>query len=114
MGCLARSGLRPGRRTRRLVTLLALALLCLVVVTAFAGTAFAAEGEGGVIITSNGTEIQTSEGMEAPELDYTFVLWTFILTFGLLFVYYVAVLRISNTEFKKIIDAHFGPRHEER
>ena len=84
--------------------------------TVFAGAAFAAEGEaaGGVIITSNGTEIQTSEGMEAPELDYTFVWWTFILTFGLLFVYYVVVLRISDTEFKKIIDAHFGPKQEER
>ena len=78
----------------------------------FAGTAFAAEAEaaGGVIVTSNGTEIQTSEGMEAPELDYTFVWWTFILTFGLLFVYYFVVLRISDTEFKKIIDAHFGPQ----
>jgi hypothetical protein len=86
------------------------------VVTVFTGTAFAAEGEseGGVIITSNGTEIQTSKGMEAPELDYTFVWWTFILTFGLLFIYYVVVLRISDKEFKKIVDAHFGPRHEER
>ena len=91
-----------------------LALVCLTVVMAFAGAAFAAESEGGVIITSNGTEIQTSKGMEAPELDYTFVWWTFILTFGLLFLYYFAVLRISNTEFKKIIDAHFGPKREER
>ena len=116
MGRLALSGLRPGRRTRRVISLLALTLLCLTVVMVFAGAAFAAEGgsEGGVIVTSNGTEIQTSEGMEAPELDYTFVWWTFILTFGLLFVYYVVVLRISNTEFKKIVDAHFGPKHEER
>ena len=116
MGRLAPSGLRPGRGTRRVITLLALALLCLTVVMVFAGTAFAAEGEseGGVIITSNGTEIQTSEGMEAPELDYTFVWWSFILTFGLLFIYYIVVLRISDTEFKKIIDAHFGPKREER
>jgi hypothetical protein len=114
MGRLALSGLRPNRRTRRIITLLTLALVCLIVVMVFAGTAIAAEGEGGVIITSNGTEIQTSEGMEAPELDYTFVWWTFLLTFGLLFLYYVVVLRISNKEFKKIIDAHFGPKHEER
>jgi hypothetical protein len=94
--------------------LLALALIGLIVVMVFAGAAFAAEGEGGVIVTSNGTEIQTSEGMEAPELDYTFVWWSFILTFGLLAVYYIVVLRISDTEFKKIVDAHFGPRQEER
>ena len=109
MSRLALSGLRPGRRTRRVISLLALAVLCLTVVMVFAGAAFA-QDEGGVITTSNGTEIQTSQGMEAPELDYTFVWWTFILTFGLLFVYYFVVLRISDTEFKKIIDAHFGPK----
>ena len=113
MGRLALTGLRPGRRTGRVISLVALTLLCVTVVLIFAGAALA-ESEGGVITTSNGTEIQTSEGMEAPELDYTFVWWSFILTFGLLGVYYVVVLRISNTEFKKIIDAHFGPRHEER
>ena len=88
-------------------------MLCLTVVMVFAGAAFAQDA-GGVITTSNGTEIQTSQGMEAPALDYTFVWWTFILTFGLLFLYYFVVLRISNTEFKKIIDAHFGPKREER
>ena len=113
MGRLALSGLRPGRRTRRVISLLALSVLCLTVVMVFAGAAFA-QDEGGVITTSNGTEIQTSQGMEAPELDYTFVWWTFILTFGLLFLYYIVVLRISDTEFKKIIDAHFGPKNEER
>jgi len=113
MGRLALSGLRPGRRTRRVITILALALLCLTVVMVFAGAALA-ESEGGVIITSNGTEIQTSEGLEAPELDYSFVWWTFILTFGLLALYYVVILRISNTEFKKIIDAHFGPKQDGR
>jgi hypothetical protein len=102
--------LRPGRGTRRYFALLVLTLLCVTVVLAFAGAALAAEGEGGVIITSNGTEIQTSEGMEAPSLDYNWVWWSFFITFGLLFVYYVLVLRISNTEFKKIIDAHFGPK----
>jgi len=114
MGRLALSGLRPGHKMRRGITLLTLSLVCLTVVMVFAGAAFAAEGEGGVIITSNGTEIQTSEGIEAPALDYTFVWWTFILTFGLLFLYYIVVLRISNKEFKKIIDAHFGPKNEER
>lgn len=105
--------LRPGRRARRVITVLALALLSLTVVMVFAGAALA-ESEGGVIITSNGTEIQTSEGLEAPELDYSFVWWTFILTFGLLALYYVVILRISNTEFKKIIDAHFGPKQDGR
>ena len=114
MGRLTLSGLRPGRRTRRVISLLALALLCLTVVMVFTGRRSPRARRGGVIITSNGTEIQTSEGMEAPELDYTFVWWTFILTFGLLFIYYIVVLRISDTEFKKIIDAHFGPQHEER
>lgn len=116
MGHSALFGLRPGHRTRRLVSLLALTILCVTVVMVFAGAAFAAEGqsEGGVIITSNGTEIQTSEGLEAPELDYNFVWWSFILTFGLLLIYYVAVLRISYTEFTKIVDAHFGPKREER
>jgi peptidoglycan/LPS O-acetylase OafA/YrhL len=116
MGRLAPAGLRSGRRTRRIFALLALALLCLTLVIVFAGPASAAEGQsqGGVIVTSNGTEIQTSKGMEAPELDYNFVWWSFIITFGLLFIYYIVVLRISDTEFKKIVDAHFGPKQEER
>jgi len=108
------TGLRPGRRTRRLVALLAIAMLCLTIATVFAGAAFA-EGDGGggkTIITSNGTEIQTSAGMEAPQLDYNFVWWTFILTFGLLLLYYVVVLRISETEFKKVVNAHFGPKQD--
>jgi len=102
-------GLRHSRGPRRLVALLAIALLCLTVATVFAGAALA---EGGTITTSNGTEITTSAGLEAPQLDYTFVWWSFILTFGLLFLYYITVLRISEREFKKIIDAHFGPKHE--
>jgi hypothetical protein len=116
MGRLAPAGSPSGRRTRRIVALLALTLLCLTVVVVFAGAAVAAEdqSQGAVITTSNGTEIQTSEGMEAPSLDYAFVWWSFLITFGLLFVYYIVVLRISDTEFKKIIDAHFGPRREER
>lgn len=114
MGRLALSGMRCGRRTRRVISLLALSLICLTVVMAFAGTAFAAADPGKVITTSNGTEIQTSKGMEAPALDYNFVWWSFIVTFGLLFVYYVVVLRISDTEFKKIIDAHFGPKPDGR
>jgi hypothetical protein len=114
MSRIASAGLRPGRRTRRFSAFLALALVCLTIVMVFAGAAFAAEGEGGVITTSNGTEIQTSEGMEAPELDYDLVWWSFILTFALLIIYYIVVLRISDTELKKIVDAHFGPKREER
>jgi hypothetical protein len=100
---------RRGRHLRRIVALLAVALLCLTMAAMFAAAALA-ESEGETIITPGGAEITTSKGMEAPELDYTFVWWTFILTFGLLAVYYFVVLRISNTEFKKIIDAHFGPK----
>lgn len=114
MSRIASAGPRAGRRARRFGVLFAVILLCLTIVMVFAGAAFAAEEEGGVIMTSNGTEIQTSEGMEAPELDYTFVWWSFILTFGLLLIYYVAILRISNTEFKKIVDAHFGPKPDGR
>jgi hypothetical protein len=106
---LSRTGPRPSSRARRLISLLAIALLCLIIAAIFAGAALA---EGGVIVTGNGTEIATSEGMEAPSLDYTFVWWSFILTFGLLALYYIFVLRISNTEFKKIIDAHFGPKQD--
>lgn len=105
------AGLRPGIRTRRLVAVLALVLLCLTIATIFAGAALA---EGGTITSSNGTTITTSEGMEAPSLDYTFVWWSFLITFGLLALYYIVVLRISNTEFKKIIDAHFGPKQDGR
>jgi hypothetical protein len=111
MGRLALSGLRPGRRARRLVVILTLALLCLTIAAVFAGAAFA---EGATITTTAGGEIPTSEGLEAPELDYSFVWWTFILTFGLLAAYYVVILRISNTEFKKIVDAHFGPKQDGR
>ena len=50
--------------------------------------------------------------MEAPQLDYTFVWWTFILTFGLLGLYYFVILRISDKEFKKIVNAHFGPKQD--
>lgn len=105
------AGPRPASRARRLIALLALALLCLTVAAIFAGAALA---EGGTITTGSGATITTSEGMEAPALDYTFVWWSFLLTFGLLAVYYFVVLRISNTEFKKIIDAHFGPKQDGR
>ena len=101
----------PGRRTRRFITLLAIALICLTAVLVFAGAAFA---QGGEITTSNGATITTSQGLEAPSLDYTFVWWSFIVTFGLLGLYYFLVLRISDTEFKKIIDAHFGPKQDGR
>src|SRR5665811_1674264 len=97
---LSLTGLRPASRSRRLVALLAIALLCLTIAAIFAGAALA---EGGTIISSNGTEVSTSAGMEAPSLDYSWVWWSFLLTFGLLAFYYFAVLRISEAEFKKII-----------
>ncbi len=111
MSRITLAGLRPGIRTRRLVALIALALLCLTIATIFAGAALA---EGGTITSSNGTTITTSEGMKAPSLNYTFVWWSFLITFGLLAFYYIVVLRISNTEFKKIVDAHFGPKQDGR
>jgi hypothetical protein len=101
--------MRPGKRSRRLLLLLALALLCLLVVMTVAGTALAAENNS----TSN-PNVKTSAGLEAPKLDYKFVWWTFILTFGLLIVYYFLVLKISYTEFTKIVEAHFGPKRDGR
>lgn len=104
MSSIRFSGLRPSRETRRLLALIALVVLCLAIATVFAGTAFAAEK----------VQIQTSEGMKAPTLDYKFVWWSFLITFGLLAVYYVMVLRVSYTEFTKIVDAHFGPKRDGR
>jgi hypothetical protein len=98
------SGLLPSRRARRYFATLALVLLCLTIAIVFAGAALADE--------SSQTTVTTSAGMEAPKLDYHFVWWSFVLTFGLLAVYYFIVLRISDTEFKKIIDAHFGPKQD--
>ena len=95
--------LRPSPKTRRLVLLLALALLCLTIAMVFAGAAVAGQ-----------PDVKTSAGMQAPTLDYKFVWWSFIITFGLLAAYYVVVLRISDKEFKKIIDAHFGPKRDGR
>ena len=112
MGRLTLTGPRSGRRLHRLAALLAIALLCLAVVTVFAGPAFAEGDDAGTVITSGGANIQTAEGLEAPELDYSFVWWTFILTFGLLLAYYVVILRISEKEFKKIVNAHFGPKQD--
>ena len=105
MSSIRFSGLRPSRKTRRLLALIALVVLCLTIATVFAGAAFAAAEK---------VQIQTSEGMEAPELDYQFVWWSFLITFGLLAVYYVLILRASDTEFKKIVDAHFGPKQDGR
>jgi len=108
-----RSLTRTGRdrRSRRAAVLLTFVVLAAVLVLSVAGVALAAEE---VDNTTNNPNVTTSAGLEAPQLDYTFVWWTFILTFGLLIVYYVVILRISNTEFKKIIDAHFGPKQDGR
>src|SRR5512146_506573 len=105
MSSIRLSGLRPSRETQRLLALIALVVLCLTIATVFAGTAFAATEK---------VQIQTSEGMKAPTLDYKFVWWSFIITFGLLAVYYVMVLRIAYPEFTKIVDAHFGPKRDGR
>jgi hypothetical protein len=91
----------PGPETRRVIVILAIAVLCLTVAMVFAGAAFAGQ-----------PDVKTSAGMKAPSLDYKFVWWSFIITFGLLAVYYVVVLRISDKEFKKIVDAHFGPKQD--
>lgn len=99
------------RKTRRAVVLLTLAVLAAVLLLSVAGAALAADA---VDNTTGNPDVTTSAGLEAPELDYTFVWWTFILTFGLLVVYYVVILRISETEFKKIVDAHFGPKRDGR
>jgi hypothetical protein len=104
--------LGPGHKVRRALALLTLVALCVMLVLTCAGASLAAD-EGRTIDTPGGA-ITTSEGMEAPQLDYHFVWWSFILTFGLLIVYYVWILRISDKEFKKIIDAHFGPKQDGR
>jgi hypothetical protein len=105
---------RPARaaRSRRTVALLTLVVLAVALLLGTAGAALAEEDTA--VFTEGNPNVQTSEGLEAPSLDYTFVWWSFILTFGLLVLYYVVILRISNTEFKKIIDAHFGPKREGR
>ncbi len=100
------------RRSRRVVALLTLLLFAVALLLGVAGAAMAADDTA--VFTEGNPNVQTAEGLEAPSLDYTFVWWSFILTFGLLVVYYVVILRISNTEFKKIIDAHFGPKREGR
>jgi hypothetical protein len=92
-----------------LLTFVALAAVLLLGV---AGVALAEDDTA--VFTEGNPNVQTAEGLEAPELDYKFVWWTFILTFGLLVVYYVVILRVSEKEFKKIIDAHFGPKREGR
>ena len=105
--------MRAGGGSSRALALFLLVTLCVMLMLVFAGASLAAD-EGTTITTPGGATITTSEGMEAPKLDYHFVWWSFVLTFGLLLVYYVVVLRISNTEFKKIVDAHFGPKRDGR
>jgi H+/Cl- antiporter ClcA len=99
---------RRGRRSRRAIALLTLVVLVAALLMSVAGAALAAD----VNNTTNNPNVTTSAGLEAPKLDYKFVWWTFILTFGLLVVYYLVILRISDIEFKKIVDAHFGPKRE--
>lgn len=98
--------LLPHGGSRRLVAMVAIVVVCLAVMTVLAGAAFAAQASN----TTTNPHVTTSAGMNAPKLDYKFVWWTFILTFGLLAVYYFMVLKLSYTEFQKVVDAHFGPR----
>jgi hypothetical protein len=99
-----------GRKTRRAVVLLTLVVFAAFLLLSVAGAALAADVDN----TTGNPNVTTSAGLEAPKLDYKFVWWTFILTFGLLVVYYLVILRISETEFKKIVDAHFGPKQDGR
>ncbi|MEO6056103.1 MAG: hypothetical protein ABI860_02440 [Gemmatimonadales bacterium] len=46
---------------------------------------------------------------EAPVLDYTFTWPTFLLCLGLVLGYYVFVLKLSEKEFRGIINERFGP-----
>ncbi len=108
MNGMTLQGLLPSRKTRRLIAVVAIVVLCLAVGMVLAGAAFAADAGN----TTTNPNVKTSAGLEAPKLDYTFVWWTFILTFGLLAFYYFMVLRISDKEFKKIVDAHFGPKKD--
>jgi len=112
MSLLTLASSRRRRGTRRAVVLLTLVVLAVALLLGVAGAAMAEEATA--VFTEGNPNVQTAEGLEAPELDYTFVWWSFVLTFGLLIVYYIVILRISNTEFKKIIDAHFGPKREGR
>jgi hypothetical protein len=100
--------LLPSQRARRLIAVVAIVVLCLAVAMVLAGAAFAADA-GNATANAN---VKTSAGLNAPKLDYKFVWWTFLLTFGLLAFYYFMVLRISDKEFKKIVDAHFGPKKD--
>jgi hypothetical protein len=113
MSRLSLAGTARSRRSRRTIALLVLVVLCALLLMSAATAALAADGTTVDNTTSN-PNIKTSAGLEAPQLDYTFVLWSFILTFGLLVVYYLVILRISESEFKKIIDAHFGPKQDGR
>ena len=101
------------RRSRRVVVLLTLVVLAAALLLSVAGPVLA-ESETTVDNTTNNPNVTTSAGLEAPQLDYNFVWWTFILTFGLLIVYYFAILKISYKEFTKIIEAHFGPKRDGR
>ena len=90
--------IRPGRRY---VAAAMLVLFCIMLVLAFSAVALADEG---------GSNIPTAEGKQAPKLDYTFQWWSFVLTAGMVIVFLIIVFRVSETEFKKVVDAHFGPK----
>jgi hypothetical protein len=101
MGTFTLANIRPGRGARRWVAVVAVVVLSLTLVLAFAAVALAASGD---------TQIPTAAGKTPPELDYTFSWLTFGGTFALVIVYYIFIFRVSETEFKKVVDAHFGPK----
>ena len=101
MGALTLANIRPGRGARRWVAVMAVVVLCLTFLLAFAAVALAAQGD---------TQIPTAAGKEAPVLDYTFSFVTFGITFGLVILYYIYIFKASEKEFKKVVDAHFGPK----
>jgi hypothetical protein len=51
----------------------------------------------------------TAAAASAPVLDYTFTWPTFLLCAGLVLGYYFFVLRLSDKEFRGIINERFGP-----
>jgi hypothetical protein len=103
MAALARRRAGLGRVGRRYVVLAGTVMLSLLLSLCLSAAAFAAEGQ---------TDIPTSAGKEAPVLDYHLDPLTFIISMGLVVVFYVIIFWRSEKEFKKIIDVHFGPKEQ--
>jgi hypothetical protein len=96
---IARSGRPAHPGLRRVTVFLLVVAIGLVLLVAFAGPAAAQEVPP--------FEISQEE---APELDYSFVPWTAVLTFGLLIAFFVMLFVLSEKEFKGVINERFGPK----